>query len=480
LAQSKGGTLRIALPSTVDQLDPAKANVGPDYIYTNLVFNGLTRMTEELKVVPDLATSWQNSDDLKTWTFRLHEGVKFHNGQEMVADDVVATLQRLLDPATGARSRTNLMLIEKITAPDRATVVFQLAFPYSTFADLLSDRQLKIIPRDAIGQVSTNPVGTGPFAVASYVPGDRLLLKRHEGYFEQGMPLLDRVELRSIPETSVQIAALQSGDVDVVFDLLPETVKALVGQKGVRVETVATGTWDAAMMNNAAPPFNDPRIRRAFHLAVDKRDVVDVALFGQGTPTHSPIPANHPFFASNIPIAQADPEAARQLLAEAGHPQGIRIPIIVPSDQPAYERLGVTLQQLVTPGGFTLDVQRVPYLRFSAEFAGKAPLLIDGYFSRPTIDTATYPFLHSTGTSNQHSLHYKNPKLDDTLDAARRAVDVSKQRELYVQMQQELVDDPACFFAYTKNFSCAYRPAVQGLKTHPMQWFDLRTAHIAA
>jgi peptide/nickel transport system substrate-binding protein len=138
------------------------------------------------------------------------------------------------------------------------------------------------------------------------------------------------------------------------------------------------------------------------------------------------------------------------------------------------ERLGVTLQQLAKPGGFDLQVQRVPYSSFGAEVSGKSPLYVDGFFQRPTIDAATYPILHTGGSWNETLWHYHNAEVDKTLDAARTAGDPAVQKSNYVAMQAALVADPPGFFAYAMNFACAYRKSVSNIKTHPMRWFDLR------
>jgi peptide/nickel transport system substrate-binding protein len=212
---------------------------------------------------------------------------------------------------------------------------------------------------------------------------------------------------------------------------------------------------------------------------VSKADVVDLTLFGQGVPTISPIPPSHPFYATDIKIADADPAAARKLLAEAGHGGGITVPIIVPAGRPVRERLGVTLQQLAKPAGFDLQVQRVPFSSYDAEVSGKAPLYIDGYFARPTIDTSTYPFLDSQGSWNARLWHYSNPDVDKTLTAARLSGDTAVQKTNYIAMQHALNDDPAGFFAYIVNFACAYGKNVADVQTHPMRWFDLRSATVA-
>jgi peptide/nickel transport system substrate-binding protein len=382
----------------------------------------------------------------------------------------------MLDPATVAPARSQYDMIQTVTAPDAGTVVFTLSIPYGGFADILGDRQIKITPRGT--DPAKTPIGTGPFKFVSYTPGDRLVMTKNPEYFEPGLPKLDGVELRVIPEMSAKVAALQTGDIDVIWDLPLDQVKDLSKNPALRVDSVPTASWDGAIMNNLIPPFNDKRVRQAFHLAVDKADVVELTLFGQGVETISPIPPSHPFYAKDLPIPKANPEAAKQLLAQAGYPQGVKLTIVAPVGRPVRERLAVTLQQLAKPGGFDLQVQRMPYSSFAAEVSGKAPLYIDGFFGRPTIDTSVYAFLRSKGSWNERLWHYSNPAVDKALDAARLTADPAAQKADYVTFQSTLIDDPASFFAYAVNFACAYRKGVN-VKTHPLRWFDLRSATLA-
>ncbi|MBX6376174.1 MAG: ABC transporter substrate-binding protein [Acetobacteraceae bacterium] len=365
--QAGGGNFRIAVSANLRALDPAKTTTGEEYMYDVLVFNGLTRMREDLTVEPELAESWEFAEDLKTWSFRLRRGVRFHHGREMTADDVIATFTRILDPATASPVRTNYDMVAGMEAPDPHTVVFRLKYPYGGFADILSDRQAKILPRDRIEDIATAPIGTGPFVFRSYAPGDRLVVARNAEYWEAGQPRFDQVELRILPEMAVRIAALQAGDLDAVWDLGPENVRQLREARDIRVESVATASWDGAIMNNRIPPFNDPRVRRAFHLAVPKADVVEAVLFGQGAPTISPIPPTHPFYARDVVLpTRPDAAGARRLLAEAGHRGPVRVPLVIPVGRPLRERLGVTLQQMARPAGFEIDIQRVPFGRYAA------------------------------------------------------------------------------------------------------------------
>lgn len=478
-AQAGGGTFRIAMSANLRGLDPAKTTTGEEYIYNVLCFNGLARMREDLTVEPELAESWEFSEDLKTWIFKLRRGVRFHHGREMTAEDVIATFTRILDPATASPVRTNFDMVDRMEAPDPHTVIFRLKYPYGGFAEILTDRQVKILPHDRMADINTAPVGTGPFSFRSYTPGDRLVVVRNAAYWESGQPRFDQVELRILPEMTVRIAALQAGDLDCVWDLGPENIRQLQGAANVRIESVATASWDGGIMNNAIAPFNDPRVRRAFHLAVPKADVVEVVLFGAGAPTISPIPPTHPFYATDVaPPTRADVAGARRLLAEAGHRNGVRVPLVIPVGRPLRERLGVTLQQMARPAGFDLDIQRVPFGRYSAEVSGRAPFYVDGYFARPTLDTATYPFLHSTGSWNARLWHYNEPRVDRALEAARLTGNPATQKEHYLTMQRVMAENPPGYIAYAVNFACAYRSSVRDVKTHPMRWFDLRHGSI--
>ncbi|WP_439495210.1 ABC transporter substrate-binding protein [Bosea sp. (in: a-proteobacteria)] len=465
------------LNSNVNHLYPGRGTTAEEYNVAVLLFNGLVRITEDLKLEPELATSWSANADATEWTFKLREGVKFHNGKPFTAEDVVHTFAWLADPQLASRARSTAEMVKAIETPDPHTVKFVLKESYGSWPEMLIERHLKIVPAGVtMEQMSVKPVGTGPFMFESYTPGDKLTATKNPDYWEQGLPKLNRVTFRVMPEDAAKIAALNAGDIDILWNVPLEAIGELSASKALKVDAVPTGTWDGIVMNNELKPFNDVRVRRAVLKALDKPKLVQFALFGQGAATHTPIPPNHPFFDSSLPLTP-DIAGARKLLAEAGYPKGFEITLNAPVGRPTRERAAVALQQMLRPAGINVKLERVPYSRWGATVAGKAPFYMDGYLSRPTIDTSTYPWYHSSGSWNNQMWHFKSERIDAVLDKARRTTSPDEQKELYRQFQGYALEDVPGVVMYVINFATAYKTGLKGYRTHPYSWMDLRQAH---
>jgi peptide/nickel transport system substrate-binding protein len=468
------GTIRIALGTTLSQLDPAKTTIGDEYVYVHLVFNGLSRIDPDMSVKPDLAESWTASDDLKTWTFKLRQGVKFHHGRVLDSEDVVATVKRILDPATGSRARTNLTMVETVEAVDPLTVRFKLNQSYAGFADIFADRQMRIVAKDKLADLSTQPIGTGPFVFKSWSPGDRLELAKNPDYFEKAMPKLDGVTLRIIPESAARIAALESGAIDIVWSMPYESVDKFKNHPTVRADGISTPTWDGVILNNDRPPFNDVRVRKALALTIDKAAIVELALFGQGDPTFSPIPPSHPYFNKSLPVPAPDIAQAKKLLAEAGYPNGFDVPMQVPQEREQRVRVGVAVRDMARAAGIRINVERVPFASYTANVAGKAQMYVDGYFARPTIDTAIYPFYHSSGSWNKQLWLYKDARVDQILDDARKTNDEAARKALFERFQAVVEETVPGIIAYSAAHVNGVSKKVENFHSTPMQWLELK------
>jgi peptide/nickel transport system substrate-binding protein len=232
-------TLRVAFAIQPATLDPQKMRVGGvDYNYVYNCFSRLTAQDPKLQVQPDLATSWDAAEDLKTWTFHLRPGVKFHNGKPFDASDVVFTFKRILDKEVGSVLRVNFSIVSSIEAVDPLTVRFNLSIPYADLPAATAAYQAAIVSESTLDTLTTHPIGTGPFKFVEYRPGDQLVMERNPDYFLPGVPRLDRVIIRIIPEFTTSVAALESGAVDAVFDLPPEQIDKLKHSAVAHVEEV--------------------------------------------------------------------------------------------------------------------------------------------------------------------------------------------------------------------------------------------------
>jgi peptide/nickel transport system substrate-binding protein len=471
-------TLKVAVSSNLNTLDPAKTKIGEEYIVNFLVFSGLTELDRKGRAQPDLAERWTASDDQKTWTFYLRKGVKFHNGREFDAQDVLKTIERILDPATGSVTRVNFQIIDKMEALDPHTVRFGLKIPYAGFADILSDRQARIVPRDALDTLATHPVGSGPFKLKSFEPGNLVELVKNPDYYVPGVPKLDEVVLRIIPEGAAEVSALETGEIDLVWSLPLESIDEVKKNPDLAIDSVPTSTWDGLIMNASQKPFTDQRVRRAVLLAIDKKAMVQLALFGNGTATHTMILPGSSFYNNDIQIGPPDIAGAKKLLTEAGYPNGFDITLYVPVGRPTRERVGLAAREMLKPLGINVDLQRVPWDKFISEIEGKAAFSTDGFYSRPTIDTSVYPFFHSSGSWNTTLWHYKNAEMDKILDAARAARSEEEQATLYKQFQVLALEDPPGVIPYVLNHINAYRKNIKDFHSSPMMWLDLRQVSV--
>jgi len=465
--------LRVAYPAAVATLDPAKMRVGGlEYNYANSVFNRLTKQDAKLQVLPDLATSWQPSEDLKSWTFHLRPGVKFHNGKPFEAADVVFTFNRLLDASVASVLRASLSMVSKVTAIDPMTARFDLSIPYADLPAVAAGYQAPIVTQSVMDTITTKPIGTGPFRFVSYQPGDQMVLEKNPDYFLPGVPKIDRAVLRIIPEYTTAVAALESGAVDIVYDLPPELVDNVKHSAVARVEEVTSGTWQGIIFNNEFKPSNDPRVREAFIKIIDKQRFTDIATFGHGTPTVSPIPPTHPYFRKDL-LVPPDVPGAKKLLAEAGLGNGFSLEMYIPGSEPAMERLGVAFRDAAKEVGVKVSLRVVPQDKFFAEMEGKVPFNVDEFFGRTTPDLMTYAWYHTGGSWNDTLWHYKNPEVDKLLDAARGTVDKAVQAKLYGRFQEIVAKDgPGCVI-YVQNFACGVSKKVQGFTGSPLMYVDM-------
>ena len=480
LRAAEPASIRVAFPAPVATLDPAKMRVGGlEYNYAIAVFNRLTYQDDHLQVKPDLATSWEPSADLKTWTSHLRPGVKFHNGAPFSAADVLLTYKRLQDKEIASVLRANLSIVTAVEAVDDHTVKFTLSIPYADLPAVTAGYQAQIVSASAVDTLTTKPVGTGPFRFVEYKPGDQLVVEKNPDYFLPGVPKLDRAILRIIPEQTTAVAGLESGAVDIVYDLAAEQIDRLKKSTTATVMEVPTGSWQGIVMHNGMKPFDDARVRKAFLKLVDKPTLTDIATFGHGTPTVTPLPPTHPYFRQDL-VLPADVPGAKKLLADAGFANGLTVEMFIPSADPSLERLATAFRDAAKAANVTVTLRIIPQDKFFAEMEGKVPLNVDNFFGRTTPDLMLYPWYDSTGSWNNTLWHYTNPEVDKLLDDARVTADTAEQKKLYGRFQEIIAEDGPGAVVYVKGFACGVSKKVSGFAPSPLFLVDLSAATVGA
>ena len=322
-------------PPNLDPTSGAAAAID-EVVYAN-VFEGLTRFAPDGSVVPALARDWSVSEDGTVYTFRLREGVTFHDGTAMTAEDVVFTLDRARAEDSTNAQKPLFEGIEAVEAVDDTTVRVTLAAPDGAFPFKMAWGDAVIVAPESAETLATAPVGTGPFTVADRVPGDRVELARYPDYWGEA-PALERATFKFISDPNAAFAAMMAGDVDAFPNYpAPETLAQFEANPMFEVIVGSTEGETILAMNNAQPPLDDPRVRAAIAHAIDRQELIDGAMFGYGTPIGTHFPPHNPNYVDLTALSAHDPDRARALLAEAGQ-EDLTLRLMLPP--PAYARRG--------------------------------------------------------------------------------------------------------------------------------------------
>jgi peptide/nickel transport system substrate-binding protein len=298
------------------------------------VYSTLLRRDPKMNIVGDLAESWQAVNDT-TFVFKLRKGVAWHHGRDLVADDVKYSFERMLDEKTASPWRSNWSIIDRIEAPDRATVRFVIKRPFAPFFSYLATPHYgAIVPRDIVeknGDLQKVASGTGPFVLERFVPDNTVVLKRNPSYYESGLPYLDGLEYRIIPDEAARLAALRAGTVHYLWSVDPLIDRQLQGATGVSLrEPDGYCAQHGMAFNQTKPPFTEVAVRRAVSVGINRREIIASVLRGHGAISTKIPPRDAPFGYNGdekgLPYYAHDAAQSLRLLAGAGFPQRPRRP----------------------------------------------------------------------------------------------------------------------------------------------------------
>ncbi|WP_173585445.1 ABC transporter substrate-binding protein [Erwinia billingiae] len=465
-------TLRIGLGADPDMLDPHLART----YYGRFVFaamcDRLVDVDENLKVVPGLATDWKWSEDGKTLTMNLRQGVTFQDGEKFDADAVKFNIDRALT-LPGSLRKSEISSIESVEVASPSQVIFHLKTADAALLSQLTDRAGAMLAPKAAAKpdFATHPVCSGPYQFVSRVQQDRIVLKRFENYWNKAAYHFDKVVFLPIPDASVRLANLRSGDLDLTEGIAASDVKTVeADSKLALAKTTGLGyqgiTFNIAngKVDPANPFAKDARVREAFSLAIDRDALNQVAFEGVYTPANQAFSPVSPYHVK-LPIAPRDVEKAKALLAAAGVKTPVNVTLLV-TNNPTSQQVGQVIQAMVSEAGFNVNLQMSEFASLlDRQQRGDYQLSLSGWSGRPDPDGSIFSFINSKGTLNDG--RYSNPQVDSWLTEARQTNDQATRQALYDKVVKQLQTDMPIAYLYFEPRIFGMNKKLQGFKAWP-------------
>jgi peptide/nickel transport system substrate-binding protein len=479
-ALARGGVLVFALSGGPDTLDPQKTAATLSFQVMKSLYDTLAEPDARGRLVPGLAASWAVSADGTVWTFHLRPGVRFHHGKVLDAEDVVATFARIRDPRTGSPKRGDFAAIERVEAVDPLTVRFVLDRPFAPFLAALAQGWGAILPRDVLAKgedLAAHPVGTGPFRMDVWVRDSMLRVRRFDGYFLRGLPRLDAVEFRFVPDSAVKAAGLVAGDFDVVDAVSPLDLPRLARDPRVVVRQEPSATVNVVAVNNARPPFTDVRVRRALWHAIDRRAVLKTAYGPGSVPVAVFMDARSPSYVDMGDPYPYDPERARRLLADAGYPHGFATDLALPQPYEAHIKAGELVQAMLARVGIQARIRVVEWgMWLSRIYGGRDfDLTIIGHTGKLDPDGRLAGFGDPRAPTNYVS--YVNPRVAALIDAGRRTLRADLRVRIYREALRLMTQDAMMVFLGDPDVRMGMRRGVRHVRVmYAIDTYDLREA----
>ncbi len=474
IARAQSKVLRIAsgeADSAAATMDPAKNLADPDSARIALAFERLVVLDPNFTPTPQLCESWETNETGDVWTFRLLRGVKFHDGSEMTAADVVFSYRRLVDPDVGSPAAASLAMLpmDGIEAVDDHTVRFRLTSPVVEFPQLIATRFTYIVKAgQSDDDLRTRGIGTGPYRVERFVPGEEpAVFVRHDGYRRPGLPKVDRVELRSIPDSAARIAALRAGQIDINWDLPRVGIEVLEDDPNVRVIRTRSPFVMTMSMWTDTPPFDDVRVRMAMKLVVDREAMLQLVLGGRGQLGNDNPVAPWVRYAIDAPIRERNIDEARRLLAAAGHGNGLDVELYTSDTVFGFVEMATVYQSMAAEAGINVKINRAPADDYWSNVWLKVPFMCSSWSGRPADDALSVAYLSE---ADWNETRWKNPEFDAAIFEARRTVDEAARTALYHKAQHLLRDEGGAIISMHPDAMAAVRSNISGWSLHPQQF----------
>ena len=466
------GILNFGLSGNPDTLDPHKTSGTLTFQVLKSFYDTLIEPDTTGKLVPALAESWTVSPDGLTWTFKLRQGVVFHNGQTFTSKDVKATFDRIKSDALASPKKSEFAPIKTITTPDAATVVFTLGSSYAPLLASLASGWGAILPSGLIESnhnFASEPVGTGPFKFLKWVRDNKITMSRNDNYWIKGLPKLLAVEFNIVPERAIQIQGLLSGAIEAVEFVDPEDLPQLQANPKVAIKKELTSLIMVMAMNNSRPPLNDLRVRQAVNFAIDKQLVLDVA-YGGGKVGSTFLDTGNAYYTDFSSLYPYNPEKAKQLLKEAGVGNK-EFTIHAPQNYPLHVKAAELYQQMLEKVGMNVKIQLVDWSTWlsSVYTGGNYDFTVVGHTGKLDPDGT----LAGYGTGKY--VKWINQPVADMLKKAVTISDFTARKKLYTEALEIMAKEVPFVYLGTSYRYVATRSNVVDFRMTPnIDTFDFR------
>ncbi|MGW1676554.1 ABC transporter substrate-binding protein [Saccharopolyspora sp. NPDC002376] len=428
-----GGRLRVGVVggSSKDTLDAHATVTHPDQARIFQLYDTLLRYDDEYKVQPALAESVESDPQALTWTIRLRDGVEFHNGKTITADDVIHSLRRIADPDDPKNGAVGLSSLDlnAMQAVDPRTVRLTLSRPDVTLPEQFAEYANGIVPGD---YDPNRPVGSGAFKFDSFEPGQQSLFTKHANYWREGEPYLDELVIIDFPDDTARINALLGGQVEAIDQVPLGLLRVLDADPNLRLLESETGSWIPFTMRVDRPPFDDVRVRQAFRLVVDREQMIKQVLGGHGTVGNDLYAPADPMFNSGLPQRKRDVAKARQLLREAGK-ENLTVELVTSPVAAGVVEAAQVFAQQAAEAGITVNIRRVDTGEFFGDMYLSWDFAQDFWFSRNFLAQAA---TGSLPDSPYNETHWNHPEFNDLVNQARATTDEARRKELIARAQQ--------------------------------------------
>ncbi len=462
------------------------------------IFNGLTKYDKNIKIIGDLAETWEVSHDGLQIVFHLRKGVKWHDGVEFTSDDVLFTYSTVINPSVPTPYSSNYGPVEKVEAIDRYTVKVIYKEPY---APALESWGMGILPKHILYNkditaefYSRNPIGTGPYRLKEWITGQKIVLEAFDNYFEE-KPTIEKYIARVIPDTATMFLELKFGGID-VMGLTPPQYKLQANKKSFdkyfqKFRYPAFG-YTYLGYNLLDPRFSDKKVRQALTHAINKKDIIAGVFLGYGTPCTGPFPPESWAYNHGVKDLEYNPDKAKKLFAEAGWKKGpsgflekdgkpFEFTVLVNQGNEARLKTAQIIKENLKDIGILINIKVLEWQALLHEFIDKKrfeAVIMGWALSR---DPDLYDIWHSSKTKEGefNFISYKNEEVDKLLIEGRRIFDFDKRKDVYNRIHEILADDQPCTFLYVPDALPVLHKRFKGVEKAPIGiWYDFIHWHV--